>query len=84
MQASQLSPEPCNPCVGAVCVAECPAQQLPCRACWLVYSSLSTLLVGPVHCCTLLRRPINDSTEPVEAEGPFEVIDPDTISKWLA
>lgn len=24
-------------------------------------------------------RPINDSTEPVEAQGPFEVLNPDTI-----
>lgn len=32
-------------------------------------------------CLLPVCRPINDSTEPVEAQGPFEVINPDTISE---
>lgn len=34
-------------------------------------------------CCVAACRPINDSTEPVEAQGPFEVIDADTIRECL-
>lgn len=32
-----------------------------------------------IHLVFRLHRPINDSTEPVEAQGPLEVVDADTI-----
>jgi hypothetical protein len=35
----------------------------------------------PCCVCFPVCRPINDSTEPIEAQGPFEVINPDTISE---
>lgn len=41
------------------------------------------VLYAHMLCCAVLCRPINDSTEPVEALGPFEVVDADTIREWL-
>jgi hypothetical protein len=38
------------------------------------------MLMLRVHCC----RPINDTVKPIDAEGPYEVLDPETIGECMA
>jgi hypothetical protein len=59
-------------CFLCACIITCSPQVLSC------VSALCAL------CCAVLCRPINDSTEPVEAQGPYEVIDADNISEYGA
>jgi hypothetical protein len=76
--------------VAAVCgcvAVGSPLQMLSVRMYHNLFSPgfvLCVSLVCAVLCCAVLCRPINDSTEPVEAQGPYEVIDADNISEYGA